>query len=69
MAAGWSVTAQRQTTDLSPDGRFVDVIEVTFLTDGGTAGTVRVPERQYSPERVRELIQQRVDTITAVESL
>lgn len=69
MAQDWQVVAQRQTTDLAPDGRFVDVVEVTFTTQSGTAGTVRVAEQDYTPDRVRELIQARVDVINAVHQL
>jgi len=69
MAEGWKVVAQRQTSDLTPDGRFQDVMEVTFTTDSGTTGVVRVPIVAYSPARVKELIDAQAQTITAVDNL
>lgn len=69
MAQGWRVTSQRQTTELTPDGRFQDVMEISFQLDSGTVGLVRVPLIAYNPDRVKELIDQQAQTLTAVENL
>lgn len=67
--SGFTVLAQRQTTDFGPDGRFADVMEVTFQTDAGTVGKVRVPLSVYSADEVRRRIAAYVEHIAAVESL
>lgn len=67
MANGWRVTGQRQTSSLTQDGRFLDVMEVSVLTDGGSALTLSIPTDKYSAQYVRDRIQERVNEIQAVE--
>lgn len=69
MADGWRIVAQRQTTDLTPDGRFQEVMEITFTTDQDVSGTVRIPVTQYTAENVREVISARAAQISAVHNL
>lgn len=69
MADMWVVTSQRQTTDLDPSGRFADVMEITFRTQAGTTGSIRVPLDRYTPENVRSIIDDYVERISGVESL
>lgn len=69
MADSWSITGQRQTTDLGPDGRFVDVWEITYQTTSGRSGSVRVPKAQYTADRVRQLVDAEVAEILAVDDL
>lgn len=51
MANGWRVTGQRGTEELV-NGRFVDVMVVSVLTDDGTAVDFRVPRAQYTADNV-----------------
>lgn len=69
MADTWQVVSQRQSSDITPDGRFQDVMEVTVQTVSGTTFTERIPITQYDEEVVRARIQQRVDQVLAVEGL
>lgn len=69
MAEGWRIVAQRQTTDLTPDGRFDEVMEITFMTAEQVTGTVRIPVGQYTPDYVREVISARAAQISAVHNL
>jgi len=69
MAREWSIVAQRQTTDLTPDGRFVDIMEVTFETQEGVTGTVKLPLSSYSPDNVAQLVSSRAAQISAVHNL
>ena len=69
MAQGWKIVAQRQTTDLTPDGRFLDIMEVTFETDEGVTGKVNVPVSAYNPDNVAQLVSARAAAISAVHNL
>lgn len=68
MAENWKVTSQRQTQSMI-DGQFVPAMEVTFKTVSGVIGTVVVPVGHYSPDMVRQAIDQRVAQIDAVSNL
>lgn len=69
MAADWSIVAQRQTTDLTPDGRFVDIMEVTAETKEGTVFTLKINLRDYNPDTVAQLVSARAAQISAVHNL
>jgi hypothetical protein len=72
MASVWRVLpgGQRQYEDYTSAGTFVPVVEVTFeVIASGTVGTVKVPLRDYTEERVRALIDARAQAMAAVESL
>lgn len=70
MADNWRVLSQRQAQELTPDSRFVDVMEVTFaLQPSGEVGTVRVPLSMYNAEYVGSAIAERVTHMEAVRDL
>ena len=69
MAKDYTVLAQRQTTDLTPDGRFVDVMEVTAETRTGRSFKVLVPVSSYDPETVDQVLSARAAKILAVDQL
>lgn len=69
MAEGWAVTAQRQTTRLGADGRFHNVMEVTYRTDEGVTGHVDIDLNRYSADYVRDQINDVVKHITDVHNL
>ncbi|HVT14569.1 MAG TPA: hypothetical protein VHQ90_00110 [Thermoanaerobaculia bacterium] len=69
MAAGVTrVTGQMVTTALS-GGRFVKGVEVAFVTTAGNAGSVFVPQDQYTPDAVRTAIAEAAATMDAVGSI
>lgn len=65
----WRVTGQNPATRQAQGGRFVDGMAVHFITATGTAGTVFVPDAQYNPTTVRDLIDGKARQITDVGSL
>lgn len=69
MADNFTVTSQRQTQQLTPDGRFVDVIEVNFQIPSGNTGTVSIPVANYAPDYVKQVIEERANKMIAVEQL
>jgi hypothetical protein len=69
MPQGWHVVQQRQTTDLTPDGRFVDIMEITVETVELVTFTLKVPISSYSPETVAQLASARAAQISAVHNL
>ncbi len=69
MADTWQVVSQRQTSDITPDGRFIEVMEVVVQLDSGTTITERIPTDQYTPEVVQQRIEARVADVIEVENL
>lgn len=69
MAATYSITGQRQTQQITADGRIQDVMEITFLTNTGVTATVRVPLAMYTAENVANTIDAFVTNIDAVSGL
>lgn len=70
MAEAWHVTNQHQTSELTPAGTFVDVMEVTAVSnDHGTPVTIRVPLPAYSAENVKAMLDARFAAVHAVHAL
>ncbi len=69
MAKDYTILVQSQTTDLTPDGRFIDVIAVTFQTKDGDTGTVRVPVSEHTAENVAQVVGDRAAQMIAVRKL
>lgn len=76
MADMWTILpqGQRQSTQLAPTGvGFTDVWEITFqVVSGpasGTIGTVRIPVDLYTPDNVRDTINDAVAKLDAVAGL
>jgi hypothetical protein len=55
MADGWRVTGRRGTQELI-NGRLVPAMEVNVATDSGTEKQFIIPEANYTPERVKAII-------------
>lgn len=70
MADTYEVLGQRETTAQGPDGRFVDVVEVTYRSKGsGVVGHVDVPKSQYTVDRVHQLVDAATQAHDAVAKL
>lgn len=69
MATTFKVLTQRPSSELTADGRFVDVMEITFEIPSGTVGTIQVPLAAYTPDTVRALLEDRAAAMIGVESL
>lgn len=68
MADNWKVLNQRQTS-MVVAGTFVPAQEVTFETTDGDTGSVQVPLSQFSPDTVRQAIEERVQALSDVRNL
>lgn len=69
MAEGWTITGQRETTQLTASNEYIDVMEVTFTTNEGVTGKITIPLGLYTAEYVRQQIEQRVASIKEVGGL
>lgn len=67
--AAWSVTSQREDFQVGPDGRASAGVVVTFTTSSGISGSVFVPNADLAPEKVRQLVAARVETLEAIGRL
>lgn len=69
MADNYTVTGQRQTTVLKPNGTFQDVVEVSFETiPSGAYGTIQVPVSAYTVENVSAELARRAAAMEAVHT-
>lgn len=69
MAGRWTVIAQRQFEELTPQGSFRSVVEVTFQLASGTTGSIKVPVPLYNEDYVREQIDAQAGVMLGVENL
>lgn len=69
MAESWRIITQRQTSELTADGRFQEVMEVTVEVATGTVIQIQIPISIYNAETVKELVEARVADILEVEQL
>lgn len=69
MAQGWHVTGQVQTKQMNTAGQFTPAVEVHFVLDDGTTGTVTVPKNVYNADTVKERIDAYVAHLSAVADL
>lgn len=70
MAADYTITDQRPTTDATAGGVFVPAMQITFVTKpSGQPGVVRVPMSGYTPAHVDEIVGEAARTIEAVHAL
>lgn len=71
MATTWRVVPpQRFYDDVSTSGVFVPMIEITFeIIESHTQGQVRIPQRDYSVERVSQMIDEIASKMIEVEKL
>lgn len=69
MASSWQVTAQSETTGLTPSGTPAKGVNVTFKTADGTSGSVFIPDANYTADNVKAAIAERVAAFDAVKGL
>lgn len=65
----WTIQAQREDYQKGPDGVYGQGIVVTFVTGAGLMGSVFVPNTDYNPERVRQLVTARATAMQSVHQL
>lgn len=74
MADNYTITSQKQATELNPNGTgFQEVWEITYrVTDGpskGTVATVSVPEDQHDADHVKAAIEDKISSLDSIASL
>lgn len=70
MAGQFRVLSQRQSIELTADSRFQDVMEVTYESiPSGATGTERFLLRDYTPERVSQVLSERAAALEAIAGL
>lgn len=65
----WTVTDQRQMIVQNAAGQGVGGWRVTFRTRDGAVGYVDVPQSDYTPNKVAQMITDQAHTIVAVHGL
>lgn len=50
---GWRVIGQQPWQELGPDQRVQQGVKVSFVTGGGVAHSVFIPQDRYTPDNVR----------------
>lgn len=65
----WQVTGQAEVTQPDATGKFQKGVNVTWVADNGTSGTVFVPYGQYQVATVASLIETAVERMGDVHSL
>lgn len=65
----WTVKTQVESMGLGPNGGAVKGVTVGFALSDGTAGTVFVPEAQFTADNVRAAIAAKVEVLQAVKGL
>lgn len=65
----WRVTSQVRRTRVDDAGEVRDGYDVAFTTGAGHAGVIFVPDRLYTPDRVREAIAAQAALLDSVGSL
>jgi hypothetical protein len=65
----YRITDTRQVSEMGVDGRFHDSYEVTYMTDSGHVGSIRIRKDQATPEAVETRIDSEVAGIDAIRNI
>lgn len=66
----YKITSQEKTQTFTPDGRFVLVWRVGYESlTSHTHSFVEIPDSEYTPQRVDQIIQQELDAIEGTHQL
>ena len=66
---GWRVVGQTMQTLPGPGSGLTTGWRVTYETAQGVQGSVFVPQNEYTPDRVKELISEAVATVNQIHQL
>lgn len=67
--ASWRITGDRPDQVWFTAGIDVTGHAITFITGAGHAGSVQVPDDQYTPARVRAIIQAKANIVDEINAL
>ena len=68
-APRFTVTGQRESSRVGPDGTVQDIMVVSFATPDGLTGSVSIPAGQYSATSARAAILAKVGLMQSVAGL
>jgi len=68
-AGSWSVIGQQEQVEFDQQGKMQNGVKISFQTGQGHSGTVFVPQAQYNPERVKELVAAKAQLMDQVGAL
>ncbi|GEM_PF-2965828 len=60
------ITGIRKRPKILPDGRFVEVYQVSIVTDKGIEDTFDIQEKDLSPEKVRKTAEEKAKILDAI---
>lgn len=66
---GYTVTNVVERLVPTPGGRFENVLEITFTNPHGTYHTIQVKREDASPDKIKALIQGRINQLEAIYNL
>lgn len=70
MADNYEITAQRPTTIIGPDGNVGPAVTITFTTiPHKVPGVVTVPQIDYTPDRVADIVGAAATNAEAIQAL
>jgi len=60
------ITGIRKRPKILPDGRFVEVYQVSIVTGKGIEDTFDIEERELTPEKVRKIAEEKARILDAI---
>jgi hypothetical protein len=65
----YRIVSQIQREELVPPNQFKTVWEISYEGPSGTIASVSIPEREYTPARVDEVVEQALHAVESVHAL
>jgi len=59
------ITGIRKRPKILPDGRFMEVYEISFTSNKGISSTIDIPEPEFTPETARKRAQKMAEMLDA----
>jgi len=60
------ITGIRKRPKILPDGRFIEVYQVSIVSDKGIEDTLDVEEKDLSPDKVRKMAEEKARVLDAI---
>jgi len=60
------ITGIRKRPKILPDGRFLEVYQVSIISDKGIEDTLDIEEKDLSPEKVKKMAEEKARILDAI---
>jgi len=60
------ITGIRKRPKILPDGRFIEVYQVSIVSDKGIEDTLDIEEKDLSPEKVKKMAEEKAKILDAI---